>query len=158
MADEQHNKALDERDLAMVQRQARALEEKINARMDGDLAWNKLTWEAYKREAELHAINHHNEHVRDSEARALALAGMDKRLEGMNEFRSQLKDQASTFARSETVDQRFTALTDRIVGVEKALVLIAGKSGGTATAIAYIVTGISVAGMLIAIFFALAGR
>lgn len=38
----------------------------------------------------------------------------EKRFESVNEFRGQLTDQATTFARREEIDVRFKALTDRI--------------------------------------------
>lgn len=39
-------------------------------------------------------------------ATTLAAMGMEKRLEGMNEFRASLKDQAATFATNTAVDMR----------------------------------------------------
>lgn len=99
------DRSLDGRDLAMIQRQSHALEDRVNANIEGLRKQGDITWEAYKRETALHAVNHAHEHARDNEARQIALGGMEKRLEGMNEFRAQLKEQASTFATKEMLEQ-----------------------------------------------------
>ncbi len=56
--------------------------------------------------------SHNREHVQLDRAITLAVASMDKRLDQMNEFRSQLADQVTTFARKESVDALDSA-TDR---------------------------------------------
>lgn len=48
-----------------------------------------------------------------------AYAAMEKRLEGMNEFRSQLKDQAGRFVTREEMDQRFTSTNARIEALQR---------------------------------------
>jgi len=45
---------------------------------------------------------------------------LNERLAGMNEFRGQLRDQASAFATRELVDQRFAAAREAIEKLEKA--------------------------------------
>ena len=135
----QPDRVLDGRDLAMVLRQAHALEDRVMAQIDNLKQQQAITWEAYKREANIHATNHAHEHTRDNEARQIALGGMDKRLEGMNEFRAQLKEQAATFATKDQLDARIAPIDLRLQNIEKALVASQGKGTGASTTIQYIV-------------------
>ena len=69
-------------------------------------------------------INHQRE-VSDSkfmsieESRRLAKIEQDKRLDGMNEFRETLRDQASTFVTRRDYDVRHQDLVNRIESAEK---------------------------------------
>jgi hypothetical protein len=83
-------------------------------------------------------INHQRE-VSDSrfmsieEARRLAKIEQDKRLDGMNEFRETLRDQASTFMTRRDYDVRHQDLVNRIESAEKvqaaATARIEGRAG-----------------------------
>ncbi|MBU1008416.1 hypothetical protein KKA53_05060 [Candidatus Dependentiae bacterium] len=64
---------------------------------------------------------------------ALARHELDRRLEGMNEFREQLNKQAASFVTREAVDLRFCAMEEKIASASK------GKmSGATAIIIAFL--------------------
>jgi len=56
----------------------------------------------------------------DSMEKALFLARqeLDRRLEGMNEFREQLRAQANTFVTREIADTRYMAMEDRLRSLE----------------------------------------
>jgi hypothetical protein len=106
---------LDERDLAAIRLELQVVSDRLSSQIAAEVSRNSITWDAYKHETKLHAENHGNEHARDGEARKLALEGMEKRLEGMNEFRNQLKEQAATFARVEGLERE----RERINALEK---------------------------------------
>jgi hypothetical protein len=65
----------------------------------------------------------------DQENIKSAHASMEKRLESINEFRGQLKDQAAGFATREEMNIKYNALEARLRGVER---LIAFAGGGVA--------------------------
>jgi hypothetical protein len=94
---------------------------------------------------------HGREHALEADALDKAAAAVDKRLEGMNDVRSQLHDQAATFARVEVVQ----ALTDRIIAIEKLDIKSEGKGLGQGAVVAYIVTAVSVAGAILGIIVVL---
>lgn len=48
-----------------------------------------------------------------------ARSSMDKRLDGMNEFRDQLKDQAGRFITREEYEAKYEALVEKIDGIQK---------------------------------------
>lgn len=77
------------------------------------------------------------------EATKLAHAGMEKRLEGMNEFRETLKDQAGKFV---TRDE-LSAQLDKLEGLIKSLELSKAKLEGMASRTSF----------YIALFFSLVG-
>jgi hypothetical protein len=54
---------------------------------------------------DLHWTEHRETHAQQAEAIRLAYAGMDKRLDAMNEFRAQISDMTGTFATKESVDK-----------------------------------------------------
>jgi len=58
---------------------------------------------------------------------ALARVQMEKRLEGMNEFRDQLKDQAGTFIPRSEVEQRFSDIYSCVKRMETAVATVNGK-------------------------------
>lgn len=75
--------------------------------------------------AEVHANAHAREHAMVQNALDKAEAAMNKRLESMNEFRTTLTDQATTFVRREMIDAQREAeaelrrqLSDRITKLE----------------------------------------
>jgi galactose-1-phosphate uridylyltransferase len=77
----------------------------------------------------------------------------EKRLEGLNEFRSTLSDQQKTFAVKSEIDYRFAALADRIGKTEVMLSKMAGKGSGynAAGAIIFsvIVAGCTIGGLVL---------
>lgn len=82
-------------------------------------------------------------------ATVLAAHSMEKRLEGMNEFREQLKDQASRFI----VREEFTVVVENIQKDLRSLLhskaLIEGKASRNSVVI---VLGLSLLGIIIAAF------
>lgn len=97
---------------------------------DGD-----RTITAHEREHFVHDEAHRREHTMTDTAISKASESMDKRLEGMNEFRSALRDQAASFVRMET----YTALVDRVIAIEKLDIKGEGRTIGQGVVIAAIV-------------------
>lgn len=63
---------------------------------------------------------HLNQRFKDiKDAIRVASAAMDKRLDGMNEFRNQLNDQTKSFVTKESVDERFTSMQSKIDALQK---------------------------------------
>ncbi len=56
-----------------------------------------------------------------------ALAQLDKRLEGMNEFRDSLRDQAARFETKEGSDLKLRPLYDKLEALTQARALLDGK-------------------------------
>lgn len=111
-----------------------------------------LRWDAH---AELHSAHeraHDQEHDMTEKALDKAVGAMDKRLEGMNEFRASLKDQSQTFARIDTVD----ALRERIVAIEKLDIKGEGRSLGQGAVVAVLVGAISLSATIVGIIVVLA--
>lgn len=141
----------------------------------------------HHREHEVHAAAHEREHLGHSREHQLnetalkaAAEAVDHRLEGMNEVRLQLREQATTFASSEKLDafmasvvQRFDAMqatigqrfadvakhTDdryednrkRIEAIEKLDTKAEGRTLGQGAIVALIVTAIGIVGGLLGI-------
>lgn len=95
---------------------------------------------------------HAKEHSLEKDARDKAEHAIDTRLQTMNEFRAQLKDQASTFARADTV----AALTDRIIAIEKLDIKGEGKAIGQGTVIAVIIGAVTFIGTILGILIVVA--
>ncbi len=74
-------------------------------------------------------------HAQESEARDKAEAGMNHRLEAMNEFRDQLRDQQATFVRLQQHDD----LADRVTRLEARSERSAGRTLGQGAVVAAIV-------------------
>ena len=77
--------------------------------------------------AEQMAIAHHEVHTAESQARDKAATAVDRRLEGMNEFRDQLRQQATSFLTISVFetwkeeDRRATdAIRSQIIDLQKA--------------------------------------
>lgn len=104
------------------------------------------------RAEELASVSHQKEHALEKNARDKAEQAIDKRLEGMNEVRSQLKEQAQTFARVESV----SALTDRVIAIEKLDIKGEGRALGQGAVVAIIVTAISVTATILGILIVVA--
>lgn len=72
-----------------------------------------------------------HQHTHDMEQKAIEIAkqGQDTRLEGMNEFRTQLREQAATFPTRDYVDTLMKPVFDRVGGLEKLTVDLVTRSG-----------------------------
>lgn len=82
---------------------------------------------ALSEQADVHAKNHDREHTAhelihrvEKDVVTATKVEMDKRLDGMNEFRDQLRDQAGQFARNDSVGEMSIRLEEKIAGVAKA--------------------------------------
>lgn len=110
---------------------------------------------------EVRMKEHQGSHDREHSMRDLRDKENDEKLNirllGMNEIREQLNVQATTFMRAESADAKFSAQSERLANLEKWRAQVEGRGGGSSQTITWIVTGISVAGALLAIFFALSG-
>lgn len=93
-------------DLANTQHEA------INASFAAHQRLHEMQNAADARTMKDHAEAHSHEHTMQQRAIELAKDGQDARLEAMNEFRSQLRTQASSFAPREYVDSRFQTIVD----------------------------------------------
>jgi hypothetical protein len=72
-------------------------------------------WRSYHdREHALHVTAHDREHVLAEEAIDKAEAILERRLESMNEFREQLKDQASSFVTRESAETQHKSIQEEI--------------------------------------------
>ena len=126
--------------------------------------------DAHNREHALDARNavqllesHAREHALEADALDKAASAVDKRLEGMNEVRSQLKEQAIEFARSDVVQALFeramaanNSLTDRVIAIEKLDIKSEGRGLGQGAVVAYIVTAVTIVGALLGIVVVIA--
>ena len=88
---------------------------------------------------------HAREHALEADALDKAAIAVDKRLEGMNEVRSQLKEQALTFARVDAVN----SLTDRVIAIEKLDIKSEGRGLGQGAVLGAIVAAVGFAVTLI---------
>jgi hypothetical protein len=82
-----------------------------------------------------HIVNHEKEHEAQQRALALALQTLDKRLEGMNEFRAQINATESKYctkaeldAHSISNDKELAAMADRLRQDENALLAEGAKA------------------------------
>ena len=80
----------------------------------------------------------------------------EKRLDSVNEFRGQLKDQQATLISRAEADARFASITDSITELKDRANRSDGKGAGVTTAwvvlVAVIGMGVGVAGVLLAVF------
>lgn len=71
------------------------------------------SWNAHMREHQLHEDAHELEHAMTSEALTKADLALERRLEGMNEFRAQLEKQSGAFLTREVFEQIIKELTNK---------------------------------------------
>lgn len=72
-------------------------------------------WKTYhERDHRTHLEAHVREHDQTEEALIKAATALEKRLEGMNEFREQLKTQAATFITRDMFDVKIGAMQDQL--------------------------------------------
>src|SRR6476469_4903990 len=72
--------------------------------------------------------------VSSEKATTTAMAAAEKRLEGVNEFRAQLTDQAATFVTHTEIDTKIAAMAERIAELRARVDKNEGTSTGTAKA------------------------
>ena len=113
----------------------------------------EMRWAAHGDLHGAHERAHDREHAMTAEALDKAVQSMDRRLEGMNEFRASLKDQAGTFVRMDT----YQALLDRVIAIEKSDVKGEGKALGQAATVGAIIAAIGVAATVVSLVVLLAG-
>ena len=82
-------------------------------------------------------------------ATEVAARGMERRLEGMNEFRSQLEKQTRTFVDKEAYQHRHDMVCDRIKELESFKDKLDGKASASAL---QLTTILAVAALVIAVF------
>jgi len=91
--------------------------------------------------------DHESVHKADIEARQRALDSMDRRLDGMNEFRETLNDVVNKAVSRDVYDQRHAELERRIQQIEKDMVRQGALDAAneelrrTRKALAYAITG-----------------
>lgn len=100
-----------------------------------------------RREWTLWLDAHRHVHEATNTQVSKAEQAMDKRLEGMNEFRQSLRDQNATFVTRDMSDARWSVLNDKIDGVDRRVDLqerwqsgIDGRTVGAAAAVSLIIT------------------
>ena len=81
----------------------------------------ELRWAAHEREHAQHEASHAREHEMTTLALGKAETTMDRRLEGMNEFRAELTRQAATFWTKGEQEQYATARNALFDSVDKRL-------------------------------------
>jgi hypothetical protein len=112
----------------------------------------QMRWQAHTELHHAHELGHDREHAMTAEALTTAVGAMDKRLEGMNEFRSSLRDQAGTFVRLDT----YQALLDRVIALEKADVRGEARGQGYSTLIGWIVAAVGLTATVLGIVVVIA--
>jgi len=79
--------------------------------------------------------------------KAAALLAMEKRLEGMNEFRDQLRDQASRFITRDEMTSKFDALTKEVDELRLSKATLEGKANQSSVNLSLL---IAVLGLILA--------
>jgi hypothetical protein len=90
------------------------------------------------------------------EARRLALSSMEKRLDGMNEFRQSLNDMRSSYITRETYDSRHEAIMKEVDELRLFRAAIDSKASQNSVYISYVVSALAIIGALVALFEKLA--
>lgn len=91
----------------------------------------------------------------EEKAKDAAMTAMEKRLEGMNEFRDQLKDQTSTFITRETYEANRKITQQQIDELRLSKAELSGKASQSALTISYIISVIGIIMGLIGIILSL---
>ena len=84
-------------------------------------------------------------------ATSLAANNMERRLESMNEFRQQLREQAATFVSKTEYDSKHQLLIDKISDLRESRAELAGKASQKSVVITLIVAILSILISLISI-------
>ena len=103
-------------------------------------------------------ITHKDQHVAEYRAVEAAQASMDKRLDTMNEFRDQLRDQAATFVRREAlevldsyIDRRYEELRSLIGSEREERRANEGNRQGVSGSLGWIIAALGAAATIISI-------
>lgn len=91
------------------------------------------------------------------EATKLALASVDRRLEGMNEFRASLADQSANMMQRSEATAKFDALAEKITEVNKRLDLGQGTGAGSAALRQLLFQLVGAASTVVGLYFLLKG-
>ena len=96
---------------------------------------------SHQREHGQHEKEHERDHIATEQAISVAVASMDKRLDGMNEFRQTLTSQQATFVRREMLDafskeseKKVEALAAIVEGIRRDQANTQGRMVGIAAA------------------------
>ena len=87
----------------------------------------------------------------------VASQGMNKRLEGMNEFRQQLKDQTNTFLTRNEYETKHTLLADKISDLRESRAEMAGKASQKSVNITLLISILGLVIGLVSILHSLIG-
>lgn len=80
-----------------------------------------------------------------TESQKIALAALDKRLDSMNEFRQQLRDQGNTFFTRLEHDAYMRAVEVDLRELRKSKDILEGKATQASVNVAYLIAGLSLA-------------
>jgi hypothetical protein len=80
-----------------------------------------------------------------TQAVKIASQNLEKRLDGMNEFREQLRAQASSFITREYYDAKHETLQKQVDELKQNRDILVGKASQNSVNVAYIISGISLA-------------
>jgi hypothetical protein len=116
--------------------------------------------------AEQMARSHDSVHKAESQARDKAESAVDKRLEGMNEFRDQLRTQAATFLTIAVFDAHWKDLGTQLAEIKTGIIDLqktdlgsasrsSGLARGQGMVIAAIITSITVASIILGLIIAI---
>jgi hypothetical protein len=105
---------------------------------------NKITDHCKEEEVKFNAIR---------DALTLAREILEKRLEGMNEFRAQLKDQNATFITREYYDARHKTLQKQVDDLRISKATFDGKASQSSVNIAYFISSVSIIMGIISIIY-----
>ena len=81
----------------------------------------------------------------------LALNALEKRLEGMNEFREQLKEQESSFVTRDVLDAHLISVQKQIDMIKEKRFMDEGRNRGIGSSWAFVVGGIALVSGLVAL-------
>lgn len=117
----QHDREREEVELRAVD-----IRKSVDTALDGVQHLADVHNEAHSREH----LAHERIHTVEKEHRERESVVLDRRVEGINEFRGQLKDQQATFVTREVHDAAIKGMSDQIASLERRLTLSEGTSGG----------------------------
>ena len=101
---------------------------------DGDFRWKDGVSLREYVDAKFEAVAHATEQAREN---------MERRLQGMNEFRDTLRDQASRYVTRDECNLSKTKIEDDVDELREFRAALNAKAGQNAVYIAYIISGIS---------------
>jgi hypothetical protein len=130
-----------------------SLKEHVTERIESILREIALLRETFGKDVEV-AREAAKEAVKISNyAAEKALAAIDKRLEGMNEFRSQLNEQQKTFITRNEMSVMFDGINKRLDKLDESLTLMIGNKKGVGEGIGMIATVAGVVSIIVVIIF-----